>query len=192
MKQNSKKEKKAKKKMVTWKKVLLFIFLLFVILIIGIRLNNRYNRGPTGQEAAVGETLRVGHTSYTVNDVEVVETIWMDGEDRGVTDGVFLILDMTVRNHQFSGTLFFYPSISFQTDGEYYPPADEDLGIAQAAAEERGAYAFERYENIGRRETLEGILVFLVSQEWLDADDAALYFYSTQWWGEQDGYMYFE
>lgn len=188
---SSKNEKKEKTRKITWKKVVLYILLLCALFIIGIRLNNRYNRGPTGQEVTVEETLRVGHMSYTINDMEIVETITIDGEERGVTDGTFLILDMTVRNHQFSGALFFHPNVYFQAEGEYYPPADDHLGVSQAVAEERGEYAFERYQNLERRETLEGILVFIISQEWLDSEDAALYFYSEKWWGEQDGYMYF-
>lgn len=180
-----------KKRKITWKKVVLYILLLCALFIIGIRLNSRYNRGPTGQEVAVGETLRVGHMSYTINDMETAEIIMIDGEERGVTDGAFLIVDVTVRNHQFSGALFFHPNVYFQAEGKYYPTADDHLGIAEAVAEEREAYAFERYQDLERRETLDGILVFIISQEWLDSEDAALYFYSEKWWGEQDGYIYF-
>lgn len=179
------------KKKITWKKVVLSIIILFALFIMGVRLNNTYNTGPTGQEATVGEPLRVGHLSYTVNDIELADTIVIEGEERGVNDGAFLIADMTIRNHSFSGTWFFDSNFYIQFNEEYFPPADS-LEVGEYAAEQRGKYAFVSHgENIGRRETMEGIIVFMVSDEMIESDDISIYIY-TETWGEQDGAIHLD
>lgn len=156
-------------------------------------LNQKYNVGPTGDEVALDDTLRVGHASYTINDMEVTETIMMDGEERGVTEGVFLILDVTVENHYFTRSFMFSPNnFYFQYDGDFYPSVPYIEGISLAIAEEREAYAFEDQNLIDKRSAKDGIVVFLIDENWLDAADAGIYVMAEDRnYEEQDGYIYF-
>lgn len=186
----------------SWKKILLLVIGLFALYIIGSRLNSKYNLGPTGEETTLGEPLRIGHGTYTINELEVLESLTLDDEEMTVEDGdgVFVIADLTIENHFFNRSMLFSAqNIYLQADGEFYPSYQEltyfsALGtpkLLERLAEEWDVQVFEPPVPVVKRDSTSGTVVFVASKEWLEAEDAAIYIMALARDGsEQDGYMY--
>jgi hypothetical protein len=110
----------------------------------------------------IGDPITIGHFAYSVNGIEFVKSIGTDSYSKATADGIFLVVDLTLKNfgdeaHMLDDSFYKLTDVS----GTEYSTAGSDVMLAMSMIGKETLFLKEVNPNIQKK----GYLVFEVPEK---------------------------